>query len=86
MMGKPAPAKSQVRCGFCGKDSDKVKKLISGGDIFWLKPPLPEVIICNECVELCMEVLADKDQGWRDRQIERLRKMAEPPEDDQNPN
>lgn len=37
------------KCSFCGKGHDEVKKLIAG----------PSVFICNECVELCNEIIAD---------------------------
>ncbi|MEW6068204.1 MAG: ATP-dependent Clp protease ATP-binding subunit ClpX [Nitrospirota bacterium] len=38
-----------LKCSFCGKGHDEVKKLIAG----------PTVFICNECVELCNEIIAD---------------------------
>jgi ATP-dependent Clp protease ATP-binding subunit ClpX len=37
------------RCSFCGKDEDQVAKLIAG----------PSVFICDECVGLCREILAE---------------------------
>ena len=37
-------------CSFCGKKQDKVKKLIAGPDVF----------ICNECIELCMDLLQEE--------------------------
>ena len=40
-----------TRCSFCGKGQDQVKRLIAG----------PGVYICNACVALCNEVLADYD-------------------------
>lgn len=43
---------SAIKCSFCGKGHDEVKKLIAG----------PTVYICNECVELCNEILADSIQ------------------------
>ncbi len=39
-----------LKCSFCGKSQDEVKKLIAG----------PAVYICNECVELCNEIMADE--------------------------
>ncbi|MDO8747296.1 MAG: ClpX C4-type zinc finger protein, partial [Thermodesulfovibrionales bacterium] len=39
-----------LKCSFCGKGQDEVKKLIAG----------PTVYICNECVELCNEIMADE--------------------------
>jgi ATP-dependent Clp protease ATP-binding subunit ClpX len=38
-------------CSFCGKDQDEVGKLIAGPDVF----------ICDECIELCNEIVHDKD-------------------------
>ena len=40
-----------LRCSFCGKDKETVKKFISG----------PNVYICNECISLCNEILAEED-------------------------
>ncbi|CAI3324168.1 ATP-dependent Clp protease ATP-binding subunit ClpX [Enterococcus cecorum] len=39
-----------VRCSFCGKSQDEVRKIVAG----------PGVYICNECVELCKEII-DED-------------------------
>lgn len=39
-----------LRCSFCGKTEDQVKKLIEG----------PGVYICNECVDLCFEIFEDE--------------------------
>jgi len=41
-----------LRCSFCGKSKDSVKKFISG----------PSVYICNECVSLCNEILAEEEE------------------------
>lgn len=38
-----------ARCSFCGRGQDQVKKLVAG----------PGVYICNSCIELCNEVLAE---------------------------
>ncbi len=38
-----------VRCSFCGKTQDQVERIIAG----------PGVFICNECVELCLDILDD---------------------------
>ncbi len=40
----------KLKCSFCGKTQDQVKKLIAG----------PEVYICDECVELCNEILEEE--------------------------
>jgi ATP-dependent Clp protease ATP-binding subunit ClpX len=41
-----------LRCSFCGKSKDSVKKFISG----------PNVYICNECISLCNEILAEEQE------------------------
>ena len=41
---------SMLKCSFCGKSQDQVKKLIAG----------PEVYICDECVELCNQILDEE--------------------------
>jgi len=40
----------QLKCSFCGKTQEQVKKLIAG----------PGVYICDECVELCTEIIAEE--------------------------
>lgn len=45
-------AKRSFRCSFCGKSQTEVKKLIAG----------PGVFICDECVELCLPIIAE-EQG-----------------------
>lgn len=39
-----------LKCSFCGKGQEEVRKLIAG----------PTVYICNECIELCNEIIADE--------------------------
>ena len=46
------PSKSDPRCSFCGRIHSQVEKIITG----------PQVHICNECVKLCNEVLAEEKQ------------------------
>ena len=41
-----------VRCSFCNKEHSHVKKLIAAGKT--------AVAICNECVEVCNDIVADK--------------------------
>lgn len=41
---------SHLRCSFCGKSQEYVRKLIAG----------PGVYICDECVELCNEILEEE--------------------------
>lgn len=42
--------KADLACSFCGKSKEQVKKLIAG----------PAVYICDECIDLCNEILAEK--------------------------
>ena len=44
-------SKDNLHCSFCGKGQKEVKKLIAG----------PTVYICNECVDLCNEIIDDED-------------------------
>ena len=44
------PTNDRLKCSFCGKTQDQVKKLIAGPDVF----------ICDECVELCNEILDEE--------------------------
>ena len=46
----PPPERAADRCTFCGKGKDQVARLIAG----------PGVYICNECVELCMEIMDEE--------------------------
>ena len=52
------PTNPTLYCSFCKKSQHEVESLIAG----------PSVAICNECVELCVDILATK-QPWRDRMI-----------------
>ncbi len=56
---------SRLKCSFCGKTQDQVKKLIAG----------PEVYICDECVDLCNEIL---DEEFLDGQEGEEQKKAAP--------
>ncbi len=46
------PSDKHLRCSFCGKSKESVKKFISG----------PNVYICNECISLCNEILAEEEE------------------------
>lgn len=45
--------KKQLKCSFCGKTQEQVRRLIAG----------PGVYICDECIELCSEIIVDEFQG-----------------------
>lgn len=51
---------SRLKCSFCGKTQDQVKKLIAG----------PEVYICDECVDLCNEILDEEFFETKDSDAE----------------
>ena len=42
--------KNDLHCSFCGKGQREVKKLIAG----------PNVFICDECVDLCMNIIREE--------------------------
>jgi ATP-dependent Clp protease ATP-binding subunit ClpX len=46
------PGNDTLRCSFCGKSQNEVKKLIAG----------PTVYICNECIDICNEIITDDVQ------------------------
>src|SRR6201986_3179060 len=46
-------AKSTLYCSFCGKSQHEVRKLIAG----------PTVFICDECVELCMDIIREENKS-----------------------
>ena len=48
--------KRAIRCSFCGKHQDQVRRLIAG----------PGAYICNECVQLCMSILEDESDLIQD--------------------
>ena len=50
------PSDKHLRCSFCGKSKDAVKRFISG----------PSVYICNECISLCNEILAEEEEKEQD--------------------
>ncbi len=61
------PMTTTLSCSFCGKGQDEVKKLIAG----------PSVFICNECVDLCNEIIAEEREEIREIKVPRLPKPAE---------
>lgn len=49
-MFKFGDEKSQLKCSFCGKSQEQVRKLVAG----------PGVYICDECIELCNEIIEEE--------------------------
>ena len=48
-MGKYDETK-QLKCSFCGKPQDQVRRLVAG----------PNVYICDECIELCQDIIKEE--------------------------
>ncbi|MBF0277898.1 MAG: ATP-dependent Clp protease ATP-binding subunit ClpX [SAR324 cluster bacterium] len=55
-----------LRCSFCGKTQDEVKKIIAG----------PTVYICDECIELCNDII--EEEWHKDRVIDRRQNLMTP--------
>ena len=49
-MARPTDTNEQLLCSFCGKSQRQVKKLIAG----------PGVYICDECIDLCNEIIDEE--------------------------
>jgi len=52
-MSKAGESKNTLYCSFCGKSQHEVRKLIAG----------PTVFICDECVELCMDIIREESKS-----------------------
>ena len=61
--------KGQLKCSFCGKSQEQVRKLIAG----------PGVYICDECIELCNEIIEEELYKNSDESV-RLRNIPKPKE------
>ena len=57
----------KLKCSFCGKSQDQVKRLIAG----------PGVYICDECVELCSEIITEELEYEQDYEMTDLPKPHE---------
>ncbi|AVP37266.1 ATP-dependent Clp protease ATP-binding subunit ClpX [Staphylococcus felis] len=56
-----------LKCSFCGKDQDQVKKLVAGSGVY----------ICNECIELCSEIV---EEELSHNEVEELTELPTPKE------
>src|SRR5947199_2985267 len=56
-----------LKCSFCGKSQNDVRKLIAG----------PTVYICDECIELCNDIIAEEWEEEKSKEIRSLPKPAE---------
>ncbi len=63
-MPKYSDEKSQLKCSFCGKTQEQVKKLIAG----------PGVYICTDCIELCNEIIEEDFADELDTDLESIPK------------
>ena len=59
--------RGELRCSFCGKSQDEVKKLIAG----------PTVYICDECVELCNDIIAEEYEREESARATKIPKPVE---------
>ena len=66
-MAKAVKGGSKLQCSFCGKSQDDVRKLIAG----------PTVYICDECIELCNDIIAEE---WEEEKSKGLSQLAKPAE------
>ena len=66
-MPKQEKMDRHLRCSFCGKSRDEVRKLIAG----------PTVYICDECVNLCNDIIAEDWEEAKEEISAKLRKPAE---------
>ena len=66
-MARPTDSNEQLLCSFCGKSQRQVKKLIAG----------PGVYICDECIDLCNEIIDEELTGTSTFDLENLPKPIE---------
>lgn len=66
-MAKPIKGQGKLQCSFCGKSQDNVRKLIAG----------PTVYICDECIELCNDIIAEE---WEEERVKDLAELPKPAE------
>ena len=66
-MARTREGNGTLKCSFCGKSQNDVRKLIAG----------PTVYICDECIELCNDIIAEEWEEEKSREIRSLPKPAE---------
>jgi ATP-dependent Clp protease ATP-binding subunit ClpX len=66
-MARTRETNGALKCSFCGKSQNDVRKLIAG----------PTVYICDECIELCNDIIAEEWEEEKAREIRSLPKPAE---------
>src|ERR1700694_3213626 len=66
-MPRPTDSNEQLLCSFCGKSQRQVKKLIAG----------PGVYICDECIDLCNEIIEEELAETSEFSFDELPKPSE---------
>src|SRR5213082_1338431 len=66
-MARTREGNGTLKCSFCGKSQNDVRKLIAG----------PTVYICDECIELCNDIIAEE---WEEEKSREIRALPEPAE------
>ena len=66
-MARPADSTELLKCSFCGKTQKQVRKLIAG----------PGVYICDDCISLCNEIIAEELSSAAKADIQELPKPSE---------
>src|SRR5258708_10311338 len=66
-MARTREGSGALKCSFCGKSQNDVRKLIAG----------PTVYICDECIELCNDIIAEE---WEEEKSRELRSLPKPSE------
>jgi ATP-dependent Clp protease ATP-binding subunit ClpX len=59
--------KKQLKCSFCGKTQDQVRRLVAG----------PGVYICDECIELCQEIIDEEFEDATELELKDIPKPAD---------
>ncbi|MGI6113039.1 MAG: ATP-dependent protease ATP-binding subunit ClpX [Mahellales bacterium] len=59
--------KKQLKCSFCGKTQDQVRRLVAG----------PGVYICDECIELCQEIIEEEFEDTSELELKDIPKPSE---------
>src|SRR5690554_2754528 len=59
--------KKQLKCSFCGKTQEQVRRLVAG----------PNVYICDECIELCQEIIDEEFEDTFELEMKELPKPAD---------
>ncbi|MFQ5508385.1 MAG: ATP-dependent Clp protease ATP-binding subunit ClpX [Leptospirillia bacterium] len=66
-MARTESGDNQFRCSFCGKAREEVRKLVAG----------PTVYICDECIDLCNDIIAEDWEDAKEKQVSDLPKPIE---------